>query len=308
MVVKISIGSTLCLSVTIVGNRDLALATGKIFLGPMEIKIPEHFQKTIPELNIAEVVEADDNVIYLSKEDPYRFKLDIEVEAADRVYVRGRGVDTLLTGQLKVTGFVNDPKVYGTLKSVHGRYQEFGKVLNIKEGVLTFDGSIPPSPYLNIVGVAIEGGYEIRLILAGSIQKPEITIESTPDVGQEEALSMLLFGSKPESNSMFQNIQLADGLRRLSGHGGGLDPLGLGRKILRVDDINFKSDPDNPESTSVGIGKHLTDKVYFEVERGQQDGNTKTRIEIQITPKISIENVSEQKGNTSFGVKWRFDY
>ena len=82
----------------------------------------------------------------------------------------------------------------------------------------------------------------------------------------------------------------------------------IGKKILGIDDIHFKSDPENPKNTSVGLGKHLTDKVYFEVENGQQEGSTKTRIEVQITPKISIENITEQEGNTHFGINWRFDY
>ncbi len=289
------------------GDKNSATSKGNLVLGPLEIKIPEHFQQNIPELNIAEEIKANDEIVYTNN-DPYKLKLNIVLATAEKVYVRGWGVDTQLKGDLHVTGYADAPLIKGRLKSVRGKYQEFGKSLIVKEGVLTFDGPTPPSPYLNIVGASNVGSNEIRLILSGPIEKPDISIEATPSMSQEEALSMLLFGKNPENISTFQALQLADGVRRLSGHGGGFDPLGLGRKILGVDEINFKSDSENPENTSIGIGKHLSEKVYFEVEKGRQEGSTKTKIEVQLTPKISIENITEQEGNTSFGINWRFDY
>jgi translocation and assembly module TamB len=216
-------------------------------------------------------------------------------------------VNTLLTGDLKVTNEVANPNIFGKLKSVRGRYQEFGKSLTVRDGVLSFDGPLDPSPFLNIVGFTVVDGVEIRLILAGSIFKPDIKIESTPYLTQENALSLLLFGKNPDKISEVQALSLADGVRRISGHGGGFDPLGLGRKILGVDDINFEDNEDTA-TKSVRVGKYLTDKVYLEVEQGDQVSGTKTRIEVEITPKISIEANTGNRGNSAVGINWRFDY
>ena len=294
--------------VTVGGNLEKALAEGTFIIGPLEIKIPDRFKETIPELNVVKEIDENSDKPEQDSVKPYKFKLNIDLKTNNKVFVRGRGVDTMLDGKLKIEGNVNNPIVTGTLRSVKGRYQEFGKVLNVKEGVLTFDGPIGPSPFLNITGVTTVGNTEIRLILSGSITSPDISIESTPAMSEERALSMLLFGTNTENISTFQALQLADSARRLSGRGGGFDPLGIGRKILGVDDINFKTDADDPEKSSVGVGKYLTDKIYFEIEQGQEENTTKTRIEVQVTPKISVENIFDQGGNTSFGVNWRFDY
>ena len=295
-------------NINVSGDSKNALAKGMLDLWPLEIKIPEHFRQNIPSLNISEVIEENDVVVTESENSPYNLDLDIKLNADKQVYVRGWGVDTQLKGKLHITGQATDPIITGSLKSERGRYQEFGKVLNVKEGVLNFDGPISPSPYLNIVGVTNVGDTEIRLVLSGSILNPDISIESSPAHSQETALSKLLFGENPENISTFQALQLADGMRRLSGHGGGFDPLGLGRKILGVDDISFKQDSEDPNKSSVGVGKHLSDKIYFEVESGRSENSTKTKIEVQLTPKISVENVFEPEGNTSLGVNWRFDY
>lgn len=295
-------------NIEIIGDNEQAKAKGTLDLGPLEIKIPEHFRQNIPTLNISEIIEQNDVVVIEKESNPYKLDLDIKLSADKQVYVRGWGVDTQLKGKLHVKGQPDNPIITGALRSERGRYQEFGKVLNVKEGVLNFDGPIPPSPYLNIIGVTNVGDTEIRLVLSGSILNPNISIESTPSYSQETALSKLLFGNNPENISTFQALQLANGMRRLSGHGGGFDPLDLGRKILGVDDISFKQNSEDPNKTSVGVGKHLTDKVYFEVESGRSENSTKTRVEVELTPKISIENVFEPEGNTSVGVNWKFDY
>ena len=265
-------------NIDITGNNEEAKAKGVLDLGPLEIKIPEHFRQNIPTLNISEVIEENDVVITEEESNPYKLDLDIKLSADKQVYVRGWGVDTQLKGKLHITGQADNPIITGTLRSERGRYQEFGKVLNVKEGVLNFDGPVPPSPYLNIVGVTNVGDTEIRLVLSDSILNPYISIESTPAYSQETALSKLLFGNDPENISTFQALQLANGMRRLSGHCGGFDPLSFGRKILGVDDISFKQDSEDPNKTSVGVGKHLTDKVYFEVESGRSENSTKTRV------------------------------
>ena len=294
-------------NIDLTGNDQKAAAKGKFALGPLEIKIPEHFQQDIPALTIIKNINENQNNKEIDNI-PYELTLDITLKTDDKVFIRGWGVDALLGGKLHVTGPSYDPIINGLLRIERGKYQEFGKLLNIKGGALIFDGPISPSPYMNIVATATEGSTDISLILAGSIQSPDITIESIPAMSSERALSMLLFGENPENISTFQALQLADSLRRLSGKGGGFDPLGLGRKILGVDEISFKSDADDPEKSSVGVGKHVTDKVYIEIEKGRHEGSAKTKIEVQITPKISIESTTEQEGNNSLGVNWRFDY
>ena len=236
-------------------------------------------------------------------------EIDIDLNTKHHVYVRGWGVNTLLVGKLKITNNITDPHIFGNLRSVRGRYQEFGKLLTVKEGVLTFNGSIPPSPYLNIVGATKVGDTEIRLILAGSIFSPNINIESTPALHEQDALSLLLFGKNPENISPMQAIGLANSMRKLSGHTtNGFDPLGLGRKILGVDDISIKNTDDSDKGSYIGVGKYITDKIYLEIDQGNELFGTKTKVEVELTPKISIEGSTGEKGNSTFGINWHFDY
>ncbi len=288
------------------GDMNKGLAKGRFDLGPMEIKIPERFSEDIPTINVTKILEQN-KAINIKEIKPYMLELDLNLNAKNQVYVRGWGVDTLIAGELKVTNNINDIHISGKLESQKGKYQEFGKLLNVKTGVLRFDGPIKPSPYLNIVGYTSVNGVEIRVILSGSIFTPDVSIESTPFLTQENALSLLLFGKNPNNISAVQAWSLADGMRRLSGHGGGFDALALGRKLLMVDDISVKNNEDDNTSV-VGVGKYITDKIYLEFEQNADTNKTKTKIEVQITPKIYIEGVNAENGANSVGVNWRFSY
>ena len=141
---------------------------------------------------------------------------------------------------------------------------------------------------------------------------PTLAIESSPILPQEEVLSIVLFGKESKNISAFQAIQLANNLKRLSGHGSAMsfDPISSARKLLGVDDIKVKTNKNElgQQETAVGVGKYLTDKVYFEIERGMQAGTGKGRIEVEITNHMFIESSSGGTDLNSIGVNWRNDY
>lgn len=287
----------------IFGNNQLGEAKGKVVLGPLDIKIPERLNSNIPTINVTKVIDKNEDIYRPAQSNPYRLKLDIQASTNNQVFVSGRGVKTKLQGDLHVIGSAQNPEITGKLVSVHGKYQDFGRQLEIRQGEIIFDGPIPPSPYLNITGVAKEGAYEVHLNLTGSIIDPKIDISSIPALNQEEAMSILLFGENPDNISALQAFQLANSMSKLSG-GKSIDPL----KAIPLDDISIKNDKKNPDNTVIGMGKYLTDKVYFEVEQNTQDSNTKTKVEVEMSPKISIEGSTESTGNSSMGINWRFDY
>ena len=223
------------------------------------------------------------------------------------VFVRGWGVDTRLQGGLKITGCSEKLLINGKLSAVDGKYSEFGRDLDIERGVLKFEGAIPPSPFLDIVGIVKEDNKEFRVSLGGPITSPQISISANPAMEEEEALSMILFGNNPDNISAFQAFQLASSVRRLSGGGDSIDILGASKKAIGIDEISFRNSSKDPENSSVAIGKHLSDKFYIEIEQGIEE-DTKTKIEVEISPKVTVEAFTESTGNSSVGINWKYDY
>ena len=278
------------------------LMDGDISLGEFNIMIPEKFHSKIPQLNIVTPKLESDGPSILDA-----ILLAIKVKAPNRIFVRGWGLDAEFGGNLDLSGKLDTPLINGTLNSLRGRYEEFGRRFNLERANLRFQGSVPPSPYLDIEATIPVDDGSASVLLTGPASKPEINLASTPSLPQDEIMSRILFGETMDKITPFQAVQLANTLQRFSGKGGSsFDPLGRLRGITGLDDISVETDEEG-EST-VGVGKYVTDKVYLEVERGKAENSGAAHIEVEITPSISLQSEVGQNAQGGAGLLWSRDY
>ncbi len=290
-------------------NADLKLsnaangyaARGTIDITEMSILIPERFQSSIPELNIVERKAENE------RKKPLKIDLGVKINAHNQVFVRGWGLDAEFGGEVDITGNISDPQFNGNLSSLRGRYEEFGKRFTLARADLRFQGSIPPSPYLDIEATIPADDVTASVLLTGSAKAPSIKFAATPALPEDEVLSRILFGRSTARITPFQAIQLTQTVQRFSGNGGGgLDPLGLLRSTTGLDDLTV--DTDETGAASVGVGKYLTDKVYLEVEKGKGPTSGAASIQIEVTPNINVESEVGQDARVGGGVFWKRDY
>ena len=284
------------------GQSDGYLLSGDVTLGQFDIAIPERFQTSIPQLNVVEKKEPGDT------EDTLQiFALDLAVQAENQIFVRGWGLDAEFGGALDITGTLQKPLVNGRLSSLRGRYEEFGRRFDLERAVLRFQGTIPPSPYLDIIATTDVGDIAASIKLTGPFNEPDIALSSTPALPEDEVMSHVLFGRDTSTITPFQAIQLKNTLDRFSGRGGGgFDPLSTLRSITGLDDIRV--DQDAEEGPSVGVGKYLTDKVYMELEQGAGEASGAASLQIEVTPNIEVETKVGQDAQAGAGVSWSWDY
>ncbi|MDB5491640.1 MAG: hypothetical protein JWO78_1489 [Micavibrio sp.] len=275
--------------------------SGQIDPDQTAITIPERLQGNIPELNI--VKPGDKKTLGLTE----NITLDIRINANNRVFVRGWGLDAEFAGDLAVNGTAAAPLIDGTLSSIRGRYDEFGRHFTLEKADLRFQGLVPPSPYIDIKANLAASDVVASVLIAGPVTSPVVSFASTPSLPQDEVLSRILFGKNINRISPFQAIQLEQSLRRFSGKGSsGFDPLGKLRTATGLDDISVDSDASG--ATTVGAGKYVTDKVYIGVQRGQSETSGAANIRVDVTPNIAVESRVGQDAQGGAGVTWHLDY
>jgi translocation and assembly module TamB len=106
--------------------------------------------------------------------------------------------------------------------------------------------------------------------------------------------------------SPFQALELARTLRRFSGRGGGLDPLGELRGAFGLDDLSIQSDAEG--GTTVGACKYISDKVYLQVESGSGDKSGAARLQLELAPNIKAESKIGQDATGGGGIFWEWEY
>ena len=79
------------------------------------------------------------------------------------------------------------------------------------------------------------------------------------------------------------------------------------RRAVGIDTLDVRSG-EKPGETTAAAGKYLSDDVYLEVERGVTPGTGRAKVQVEITPNLSVGTEVDEKSQTGVGLQWRYDY
>lgn len=289
-----------------------ARITGALQLGPTELRVPSGGGRTLGALPPIEHVGAPAAVtqtrrraglIETGRPTPAAaYPLDLTIDAPSRIFVRGRGLDAELGGQLRLGGTTADVAASGVFELIRGRMDILTKRLELTEGLIDLRGTL--DPWLRFVARTQTDDLTIDIVLEGLASDPQITFTSVPDLPQEEILARLLFGRGFDKMSAFQAAQLVSAVATLSGNGsGGLT--GQLRGALGLSDFDITSTEDG--ATEVRAGAYISDKIYSEVS-ADSEGKNQINLNLDLTPSITVKGRADNAGDTGLGIFFERDY
>ena len=230
------------------------------------------------------------------------FALDLAIAAPGRIFVRGRGLDAELGGELLVRGTTANPVVSGGFELVRGRLDILQQRFQLDRGAITFQGDLVP--FIELAAVTQTDALTASIIVEGPANEPDVRFESSPEVPQEEILAQIFFGRDLSQLSPLQAIQLANSVAVLAGRGSGglLERL---RGSAGLDDLDLTTDAEG--NTAVRAGKYISDNVYTDVQVGQE-GDARVTLNIDITDSLTARGSAGAEGDTSLGLFFERDY
>ncbi|MBB4153536.1 translocation and assembly module TamB [Sphingomonas jinjuensis] len=237
------------------------------------------------------------------------FNLDLRVRAPNQLFVSGMGLESEWSMDLRIGGTSAAPTIAGGLDLVRGTYSFAGKRFDVTRGTVRFRGGVLADPDINIQASTTTDGITANIVISGTGQRPQIAFTSTPTLPQDEVLSRLLFGTRPENLSATEAIQLAAALNSLRGSGGGgLNPLGKLRSATGFDRLRILgADDTTGRGTSLAAGKYLTDNIYVEIITDTR-GFTATQLDISLTKALSLLTSTGSFGGSDVRLKYSKDY
>lgn len=292
------------------GDAAGARVGGKVTLDSADIAIPEAGGPSVPVMEVQEVNagpgEVPEAVPAPATGPPFDLALDLQVEAPARLFIRGRGLDSEWGGNLSVRGQATAPEIIGALEFRRGFLDLLDKRFEIERGIISFVGSQPPIPMIDLEARARSEEIEAIVELKGPAVDPELELSSEPELPQDEVLSRLLFGRSVSRLTPVQGLRLASAVRTLQGGGGLSDMLSAVRKGLGIDTLDVGGS--GADDANAKAGKYVSDNVFVEVERGVAAGSGKARVQVELTPNLSVNTEVNEQSQTGVGVEWRFDY
>lgn len=285
---------------------------GSVALGRTELRVPSGSGSiigTLPDIQhlyeppkVAQTRKRAGLVGQTSKGPSRPYPLDVTVSAPNRIFVRGRGLDAELGGQVRLTGTTADVNASGVFELIRGRLDILGKRLVLSEGLIDLRGAL--DPYLYFVGESTSDDFLVKVILSGSLSAPEVTFTSEPELPQEEVAARLLFGRGLQAISPFQAAQLVSAVATLSGHfSGGVT--GQLRNALGLSDLDIATTNDG--ATQFRVGAYLSDNIYSEFSV-DTDGNEEINLNLDVSRHVTIKGRASDDGNTGIGIYFEKDY
>ena len=230
------------------------------------------------------------------------YGLDVTIRAPSRIFIRGRGLDAELGGELEIGGNTNQVIPVGQFELIRGRLDILQQRFELDEGGAFLQGDF--RPFIRLVATTETAtGTVVRIIVEGPANEPEVRFESTPDLPQDEVLAQLIFGRDLSSITPLQAVQLAAAVGTLAGTGGGglIDDF---RADTGLDDLDITTDETgNP---AVRAGKYLSDNVYTDVTVGTDQ--TSINLNLDVTDDIKAQGSVTSDGETSLGIFFERDY
>lgn len=228
--------------------------------------------------------------------------LALTIDAPNRIFVRGRGLDAEVGGSVILSGKLSEIAATGKFTLLRGRLQFLGQRLNLTKGTLGFTGSL--DPFIDFTAETTRNGINAALRLTGKASEPELILSSDPNLPQDEILARMIFNRNLSDISVLQITQLAAAVAELSG----LTGTGLIEKLRRaagVDNLDIRTS-DTGEVTGA-VGKYLNDKLYSEVEIGAS-GQAGASINLDLGKNLSLKAKVGDTGAGGLGLTFEKEY
>ena len=294
----------------IAGALEEITATGAITVHEIDAEIITPETTGLIPIEVVNIDDIDNSTRLEPARKPSTITYDIDIKADDRIFIRGRGVDSEWSAAVRAVSIRNEPVVLGAMRLRRGTMDFSGRRFDIARGVITFDRLSPNNPLLDIrAEFETSEGVTATIDITGRAKEPNIELNSTPNLPDEDIMALVLFGKPADELTAFESLQTAQALASLGGIGpfGGTGVTGSIRRATGLDMLNFDIDPENGGG-SLTVGKYVADGLFVSATQDAQGKGGAVIVEYEITDNISVETEVRQDGDQTVSANWKKDF
>ena len=231
--------------------------------------------------------------------------VDLRVDLGEQLRVRGRGLDTGLRGELRVTAPGGRMTVNGTVNTVGGTYAAYGQKLEIDRGLLAFNGPAE-NPRLDIEATRPNLDVRVGVAVTGTAVNPRVRLFSEPEMSDLDKLSWLVLGRASDGlgrtdTALLQRAALA----LLSGDSKG--PTDALTQAIGLDDVSLRQNDGEVRETVISLGKQLSRRWYVGYERSLNATAGTWQLIYRIAQRFTLRAQSGEDSSLDVIWTWRWN-
>lgn len=236
----------------------------------------------------------------------------LDVDLGHKLRVRGRGLDTELRGQLRLTTPGGKPAVNGSVNTENGTYAAYAQKLEIERGVLTFTGAMD-NPRLDILALRPNIDVQVGVLISGTAQSPRARLYSETEMTDTDRLSWLVLGRASDGLGRADAALLQRAAVALMA-GEGEAPTDTLMRNLGIDELSVhQSETTNATTgaevrdTVISLGKQLSRRWYVGYERGVNATTGTWQLVYRIAQRFTLRAQSGADNALDLIWVWRLD-
>ncbi|MBN1542269.1 translocation/assembly module TamB domain-containing protein [candidate division KSB1 bacterium] len=249
----------------------------------------------------------------------------VQVSIPRNTWIRSPEMNMEISGDVAVVKTGQGFELFGSIQTLRGAYELYGKRFSLQKGRLEFLGGDRIDPQLDIEALYIFRDLErqkrrMTLLLQGTLEKPDFTFSLDGLVIEEkDAFAYLLFGRGFEALTTGQRSELGEKEGGLLSQATVTNVLAgqLAEQLtarlrsgLDLDVIEFSSEQDWRQATLL-IGKYLTNDLFISYERTLSLGGSaelvpeKINLEYEIGRNWYLQATKSDEKSTGFDLIWK---
>jgi translocation and assembly module TamB len=228
----------------------------------------------------------------------------LEIDLGRQLRLRGRGLDTGLSGKLTLTAPRGRLAINGTVRADSGTYAAYGQKLEIERGLVVLTGPLD-SARLDILALRPNLDQRVGVAITGAALEPRVRLYSEPEMAETDKLSWLVLGRGPEGlgrtdTALLQRAALA----LLAGEEGA--PTDGVLRALGLDEFSIRQSEGEVRDTVVSVGKQLSRRWYVGYERGVNATAGTWQLVYRAAQRFTLRAQSGQENSLDLIWTWRF--
>jgi len=205
--------------------------------------------------------------------------LDVTVDGDRFLRLRTPVFSGVASAHFRLGGTLGDPRAIGEAVVDQGQVILPFATFAVRQANVRLAEANPFEPRISLIGTSRRYGYDLRMEVTGTVEKPILTFSSTPPLESEQVLLMVMAGETPQNEVTYSGRQRA---ARLGAY--------LGRSLLG----QLGPDATATERLSITSG-----------ERVSRQGRETYGAEYVLNPRWSLVGEYDEFDEYNLGVKWR---